>query len=170
MDREELANILDNLLAGQVFVIGPDDLGVLFPPGQTNGMLDDETGIAAGQFAQDHGCEFMFNNATQESSFVKRPGRWQQLIDNLCNDLRNEEPNAPGFRINIDRQIRQAAERAANAPLNFFGETENQRFNEFLDALRQFLTNYQAINGNEIWREALLSLDSPPVRVRVCRN
>ena len=66
------------------------------------------------------------------------PGRWHELIGNLCTDLGRERPGTEDFRINIDHKISEAEARATQSEAIPFGETPEQRKREFQEALREF--------------------------------
>jgi hypothetical protein len=65
-----LAQTLKDLSSGQTIDVDEDTLGMLFPPGEA-GIIDDESWIAAGNFASDYKCKFSFNEQTGRSTFSK---------------------------------------------------------------------------------------------------
>jgi len=77
------------------------------------------------------------NDQSSKSTFSKLPGRWHELIDNLCTSLGSEPPGFEGFRINIDHQMREAEARASHSEAIQVGETPEQREREFQEALLQ---------------------------------
>jgi Family of unknown function (DUF6455) len=116
--------------------------------------------------ARDHGCRFLFDGLSSKSTFVKLPGRWHELIDNLCTILGRETPGTEDFRINIDHEISEAEARASQSEAIPFGETPEQRKQEFQEALRKILRVSQDRNSSnkKVWTEALHLLDNPRVR------
>jgi hypothetical protein len=140
---------------------------MLFPPGEAAGVIDEMTQTAATRFARDHGCRFLFDGQSSKFTFLKLPGRWHELIDRLCTDLGRETPCTENFRINIDHEIREAEARASESEATPFGETPQQRTQEFQEALRQILHVCQDGNSSnrKVWTEALHLLDNPQFRV-----
>jgi hypothetical protein len=141
--------------------------GMLFPPGEAAGVIDERTRSAATRLARDHGCRFLFDGHSSRSTFLKLPGRWHALIDNLCTDLGREMPGTEDFRINIDHKISEAEARASDSEAIPFGETPKQRRREFQQALRKILREGQNRDSSnkKVWTEALHLLDNPRVRV-----
>ena len=92
MDREMMGQVLDDLNPGDSTEIDEATLGMLFPPGEAAGVIDERTRTAATRFARDHGCRFLFEGQSSKSTFLKLPGRWHELIGNLCTDLGRETP------------------------------------------------------------------------------
>jgi hypothetical protein len=86
-----MGQVLDDLIPGDSTEIDEATLGMLFPPGEA-GVIDERTRSAATRFARDHGCRFLFDGHSSRSTFLKLPGRWHALIDNLCTDLGREMP------------------------------------------------------------------------------
>ena len=167
MDREMMGQVLDDLIPGDSTEINEATLGMLFPPGEAAGMIDERTQTAAIRFARDHGCRFLFDGQLSKSTFLKLPGRWYELIDNLCTILGRETPGTEGFRINIDHEISEAEARASQSEAIRFGETPEQRKQEFQEALRKILRTGQDRDSSnkKVWTEALHLLDNPRVRV-----
>jgi hypothetical protein len=123
MDREIMGQVLDDLIPGDSTEIDEVTLGMLFPPGEAAGVIDERTRSAATRFARDHGCRFLFDGHSSRSTFLKLPGRWHALIDNLCTDLGREMPGTEDFQINIDHKISEAEARASDSEAIPFGET-----------------------------------------------
>lgn len=167
MDREMLGQVLGELIPGDSTEIDEATLGMLFPPGEAAGGIDETTRTAAVGFARDHGCRFLFDELSSMSTFLKLPGRWHELIDRLCTDLGKEMPGTENFRINIDHGISEAEARASKSEAIPFGETPEQRKREFQEALRKILRVGQDRDSSnkKIWTEALHLLDNPRVRV-----
>ena len=167
MDREIMGQVLDDLIPSDSTEIDKATLGMLFPPGEAAGVIDERTRSAATRFARDHGCRFLFDGQSSRSTFLKLPGRWYELIGNLCTDLGRETPGAEDFRINIDHKISEAEARASDSEAIPFGETPEQRKREFQEALRKILRVGQDRNSSnkKIWTEALHLLDNPRVHV-----
>ena len=167
MDREIMGQVLDDLIPGDSTEIDEITLGMLFPPGEAAGVIDERTRSAATRFARDHGCRFLFDGHSSRSTFLKLPGRWHALIDNLCTDLGREMPGTEDFRINIDHKISEAEARASDSEAIPFGETPKQRRREFQQALRKILREGQNRDSSnkKVWTEALHLLDNPRVRV-----
>jgi hypothetical protein len=80
------------LIPGDSTEIDEVTLGMLFPPGEAAGVIDQRTRTAATSFARDHGCGFLFDGQSSKSTFLKLPSRWHELIDNLCTNLGRETP------------------------------------------------------------------------------
>jgi hypothetical protein len=167
MDREMMGQVLDDLIPGDSTEIDEATLGMLFPPGEAAGVIDERTRTAATRFARDHGCRFLFEGQSSKSTFLKLPGRWHELIGNLCTDLGRETPGTEDFRINIDHKISEAGARASQSEAIQFGETPEQRKREFQEALRKILRVGQDRDSSnkKVWTEALHLLDNPRVRV-----
>ena len=167
MDREMIRRVLDGLIPGDSTEIDEATLGMLFPPGEAAGVIDERTRTAAIKFARDHCCRFLFDGQSSKSTFLKLPGRWHELIDRLCTDLGRETPGTENFRINIDHEISEAEARASKSEAIPFGETPEQRKREFQEALRKILRVGQDRNSSNkrVWTEALHLLDNPCVRV-----
>ena len=167
MDREMVGRQLNNLLPGDSMEIDKDTLGMLFTSSEAAGVIDPRTRSAATKFAQDHNCRFLFNDQSSKSTFLKLPGRWYELIENVCTDLGRETPGTESFRINIDHKISEAEARASQSEAIPIGETPEQRKQEFQEALRKILRVGQDRDSSkkEVWTEALHLLDSPRVRV-----
>jgi len=167
MDREMMGHVLAELIPGDSTEIDEATLGMLFPPGEAAGAIDQRTRTAATGFARDHGCRFLFDGQSSKSTFIKLPSRWHELIDRLCTDLGRETPGTENFRINIDREISEAEARASESEANPFGETPEQRKQEFQEALRKILHVCQDRNSSnkKVWTEALHLLDNPRLRV-----
>ena len=163
MDRDMVGRQLDDLPSGGSMDIDKDTLGMLFPPGETAGVIDPSTRSAAIKFAQDHNCRFLFNDQSSKSTFLKLPGRWYELIENVCTDLGRETPGTESFRINIDHKISEAEARASQSEAIPIGETPEQRKQEFQEALRKILHVGQDRDSSnkEVWTEALHLLDNP---------
>src|ERR1700751_882539 len=138
MDREIMGKALDNLIPGDSTEIDEATLGILFPPGEAAGGVDRRARSATTRFARDHGCRFLFDGQSSRSTFLKLPGRWHELIDNLCTDLGRERPGTEDFRINIDHKISEAEARASDSEAMPYGETP-ERKREFQEALRKIL-------------------------------
>ena len=94
MDREIMGQVLDDLIPSDSTEIDKATLGMLFAPGEAAGVIDERTRSAATRFARDHGCRFLFDGQSSRSTFLKLPGRWYELIGNLCTDLGRETPGA----------------------------------------------------------------------------
>jgi hypothetical protein len=167
MDREIMGRVLDDLIPGDSTEIDEVTLGMLFPPGEAAGVIDERTRSAATRFARDHGCRFLFDGHSSRSTFLKLPGRWHALIDNLCTDLGREMPGTEDFQINIDHKISEAEARASDSEAIPFGETPEQRKREFQEALRKILREGRDRDSSnkKVWTEALHLLDNPRVRV-----
>ena len=167
MDREMMGQVLDDLIPGDSTEIDEATLGMLFPPGEAAGVIDERTRTAATRFARDHGCRFLFDGQSPKSMFLKLPGRWHELIGNLCADLGRETPGTEDFRINIDHKITEAEARASDSEAIPFRETPEQRKREFQEALRKILRVGQDRNSSnkKVWTEALHVLDNPRVRI-----
>ena len=167
MDREIMGQALHDLIPGDSTEMDEATLGMLFPPGEAAGVIGPSTRSAAIKFAQDHNCRFLFNDQSSKSTFLKLPGRWHELIDNLCTDLGREMPGTEDFRINIDHKISEAEARASDSEAIPFGETPEQRKREFQEALRKILRVGQDRDSSnkKVWTEALHLLDNPRVRV-----
>jgi hypothetical protein len=169
MDREIMGKALDDLIPGDRTEIDEATLGMLFAPGEAAGagVIDERTRSAATRFARDHSCRFLFDGQSSRSTFLKLPGRWHELIGNLCTDLGRETPGTEDFGINIDHKISEAEARASDSEAIPFGETPEQRKREFREALRKILRVGQDRNSSnkKVWTEALHLLDNPRVRV-----
>jgi hypothetical protein len=167
MDREMMGRVLDELIPGDSTEIDEATFGMLFPPGEAAGVIDERTQTAAAGFARDHGCRFLFDELSSKSTFLTLPCRWHELIDRLCTDLGRETPGTENFRINIDHEICEAEARASKSEAIPFGETPEQRKREFQEALRKILRVGQDRDSSnkKIWTEALHLLDNPRVRV-----
>ncbi len=167
MDREMMGQVLDDLIPGDSTEIDEATLGMLFPPGEAAGVIDERTRTAAAKFAQDHGCGFSIDDQSSKSTFSKLPDRWHELIDNLCTDLGRETPGTEGFRINIDHKISEAEARASQSEAVPAGETPEQRKREFQGALRKMLrvARDRDSSNKDAWTEALHLLDNPRIRV-----
>ena len=163
MDREIMGQVLDDLIPGDSTAIDEATLGMLFPPGEAPGVIDERTRSAATRFARDHGCGFSFDGQSSKSTFLKLPGRWHELIGNLCTDLGRETPDAEDFRINIDHKISEAEARASDSDAIPFGETPEQRKREFQEALRKILRVAQDRNSSnkKVWTEQDSTLRLP---------
>jgi hypothetical protein len=59
MDREIMGRVLDDLILGDSTEIDEATLGMLLPPGEAAGVIDERTRSAATRFARDHGCGFL---------------------------------------------------------------------------------------------------------------
>ena len=92
MNWEMMGQVLDDLIPGDSTEIDEVTLGMLFPPGKAAGVIDERTRTAATRFARDHGCRFLFEGQSSRSTFLKLPGRWHELIGNLCTDLGGKCP------------------------------------------------------------------------------
>jgi hypothetical protein len=167
MDRDMAGRQLDDLPSGDSMDIDKDTLGMLFPPGETAGVIDPRTRSAATKFAQDHNCRFLFDDQSSKSTFLKLPGRWYELIENVCTDLGRETPGTESFRVNLDYKISEAEARASQSEAIPIGETPEQRKQEFQEALRKILHVGQDRDSSnkKVWTEALHLLDNPRVRV-----
>jgi hypothetical protein len=167
MDREIMGKALDALIAGDSTEIDEATLGMLFAPGKAAGVIDERTRSAATRFARDHGCRFLFDGQSSRSTFLKLPGRWHELIGNLCTDLGRETPGTEDFRINMYHKISEAEARASDSEAIPFGETPEQRKREFQEALRKVLREGQDRDSSNkrVWTEALHLLDNPRVHV-----
>ena len=166
MDREMIGQVLDELIPGDSTEIDEAMLGMLFPPGEAAGVIDERTRTAATRFARDHGCRFLFDGQSSKSTFLKLPGRWHELIDHLCTDLGRETPGTESFKINLDYKISEAEARASQSEAIPIGETPEQRKQEFQEALRKILHVGQDRDSSnkKVWTEALHLLDNPRVR------
>ena len=166
VDREMIGQVLDELIPGDSTEIDEAMLGMLFPPGEAAGVIDERTRTAATRFARDHGCRFLFDGQSSKSTFLKLPGRWHELIDHLCTDLGRETPGTESFKINLDYKISEAEARASQSEAIPIGETPEQRKQEFQEALRKILHVGQDRNSSnkKVWTEALHLLDNPRVR------
>ena len=167
MNREIMGQVLDDLILGDSTEIDEATLGMLFPPSEAARVIDERTRSAATRFARDHGCRFLFDGQSPKSTFLKLPGRWHELIGNLCTDLGRETPGTADFRINIDHKISEAEARASDSEAIPFGETPEQRKREFQEALRKILRMCRDRNSSnqKVWTEALHLLDNPRVHV-----
>jgi hypothetical protein len=56
MDREMMGQVLAELIPGDSTEIDEVTLGMLFPPGEAAGVIDQRTRTAATRFAREHGC------------------------------------------------------------------------------------------------------------------
>jgi hypothetical protein len=139
MDREMIRQVLDGPIPGDSTEIDEATLGMLFPPGEAAGVIDERTRTAAIRFARDHCCRFLFDGQSSKSTFLKLPGRWHELIDRLRTDLGRETPGTENFRINIDHEISEAEARASKSEAIPLDETPEQRKREFQEALRKLL-------------------------------
>ena len=166
MDRDMVGRQLDDLPSGDSMDIDKDTLGMLFPPAETAGVIDPRTRSAAAKFARDHNCRFLFNDQSSKSTFLKLPGRWYELIENVCTDLGRETPGTESFKINLDYKISEAEARASQSEAIPIGETPEQRKQEFQEALRKILHVGQDRDSSnkKVWTEALHLLDNPRVR------
>ena len=167
MDREMMGQVLAELNPGDSTEMDEATLGMLFPPGEAAGVIDQRTRTEATRFARDHGCQFLFDGQSSKSTFLKLPGRWHELIDRLCTDLGRETPGTENFQINIDHEISEAEARASESEAIPFGETPEQRKREFQEALRKIIHVCQDRNSSnkKVWNEALHFLDNPRFRV-----
>jgi hypothetical protein len=167
VNREIMGQVLDDLILGDSTEIDEATLGMLFPPGEAARVINERTRSAATRFARGHGCRFLFDGQSSKSTFLKLPGRWHELIGNLCTDLGRETPGTEDFRINIDHKISEAEARASDSEAIPFGETPEQRKRVFQEALRKILRVSQDRNSSnkKVWTEALHLLDNPRVRV-----
>ncbi|MFY9839825.1 MAG: hypothetical protein WAK55_25820 [Xanthobacteraceae bacterium] len=167
MNREIMGQVLDDLFLGDRTEIDEATLGMLFPPGEAAGVIDERTRSAATRFAQDHGCRFLFDGQSSKSTFLELPDRRHELIGNLCTDLGRETSGAEDFRIKIDHKISEAEARASDSEAIPLGETPEQRKREFQEALRKILRVCQDRNSSnqKVWTEALHLLDNPRVHV-----
>jgi hypothetical protein len=166
MDLDMVGRQLDDLPSGDSMEIDKDTLGMLFPPGATMGVIDTKARSCATKFAQGHNCRFLFNDRSSKSTFLKLPGRWYELIENVCTDLGRERPGTESFRINLDHKISEAEARASQSEAIPIGETPEQRKQEFQEALRKILHVGQDRDSSnkKVWTEALHLLDNPHVR------
>ena len=114
-----------------------------------------------------HRGRFLFDDQSSKFAFSKLPGRWHQLIDNLCINLGKETPGTRGFRINMDRTMREAEARASQSAAIPADETPEQRKRTFQEALHEVLRVCQdrGSSNKNVWAEALHLLDNPWVRV-----
>jgi hypothetical protein len=91
--------------------------------------------------------------------------RWQEVIDDLIQDLRVED-RPEMSRTSIDDKIWEREEIAAHAELARRDEKPEDRRQEFLaeltDVLRQRLIQ---VRSNRPWQEALKLLENPALRV-----
>jgi hypothetical protein len=87
MDREIMGQVLDDLIPADSTEIDEVTLGMLFPPGEVAGVIDERTRSAATRFARDHGCRFLFDGHSSRSTFLKLPGRWHGTTASLCQIL-----------------------------------------------------------------------------------
>jgi len=163
MDRDMVGRQLDDLLPGDSMEIDNDTLGMLFTPSEAAGVIDPMMRSAATKFAQDHNCRFLFHERSSKSTFLKLPGRWYELIENVCTDLGRETSSTESFRINIDHKISEAEARASQSEAIPIGETPEQRKQEFQEALRKILHVGQDrdYSKKKVWTEALHLLDNP---------
>ena len=69
MDREMMGQVLDDLIPSGSTEIDEVTLGMLFPPGEATGVIDERTRTAATRFARDHGCRFLFDGHSSRSTF-----------------------------------------------------------------------------------------------------
>jgi hypothetical protein len=109
---------------------------MLFPPGEAAGVIDERTRTAATRFAPDHGCRFLFDGQSSRFTFLKLPGRWHELIGNLCTDLGRETPGTEDFRINIDHKIGEAEARASGSDRSSVSENFRRRCAKFYARVR----------------------------------
>jgi hypothetical protein len=167
MDLEIVGKALGDLIPGDSTEINEATLGLLFACRGAAGVIDERTRSAATRFARDHGCQFLFDGQSSRSTFLKLPGRWHELIGNLCTDLGRETPGTEDFQINIDHKISEAEARASDSEAMPIEETPEQRKREFQEALRKILRVGQDRNSSnkKVWTEALHLLDNPRVRV-----
>jgi hypothetical protein len=161
-----MGQVLYDLILGDSTEIDEATLGMLFPPGEAVGMIDERTQSAATRFARDHSCRLLFDRQSSRFRFSKLPGRCHELIGNLCTDLGRETPGTEDFRINIDHKISEAEARASDSECIPFGETPEQRKREFQEALRKILRVAQDRNSSnkKVWTEALHALDNTRVQ------
>ena len=73
MDREIMGQVLDDLIPGDSTEIDEATLGMLFPPGEAAGVIDERTRSAATKFARDHGCRFLFEGQSSRTPRIFAP-------------------------------------------------------------------------------------------------
>ena len=166
VDREMMGQVLDELIPGDSTEIDEAMLGMLFPPGEAAGVIDERTRTAATKFARDHGCRFLFDGQSSKSTFLKLPGRWHELIDIFARTWVGKRPAPKASEINLDYKISEAEARASQSEAIPIGETPEQRKQEFQEALRKILHVGQDRDSSnkKVWTEALHLLDNPRVR------
>jgi hypothetical protein len=113
MDREMMGQVLDDLIPGDSTEIDEATLGMLFPPGEAAGVIDERTRTVATRFARDHDCQFLFDGQSSKSTFLKLPGRWHELIDNLCTILGKLK------RVHRNQKLSQLAKHRSSVSKNF---------------------------------------------------
>jgi hypothetical protein len=96
--------------------------------------------------------------------------RWGFLIDDLLAGIATEHPEADGFRISIDRRVRDAEDIAESAEAKSWDETPAQRRQEFLTELLTVLQvrRNKAVASdasNKSCQEALKLLTTPGIRI-----
>jgi hypothetical protein len=69
MDREMMGQVLAELIPGDSAEIDEATLGMLFPPGEAEGVIDQRTRTEVTGFARDHGCRFLFDGQSSKSTF-----------------------------------------------------------------------------------------------------
>jgi len=73
MDREMMGQVLDDLIPGDSTEIDEVTLGMLFPPGEAAGVIDERTRSAATRFARDHGWNQRQTDVQLPSAMVLNP-------------------------------------------------------------------------------------------------
>lgn len=79
MNREIMGQVLDDLILGDSTEIDEATLGMLFPPGEAAGKIDERTRSAATRFARDHGWPIFIRRAVVEVYFFKTAGSMARI-------------------------------------------------------------------------------------------
>jgi hypothetical protein len=123
--------MLDGLIPGDSTEIDEATLGMLFPPGEAAGVIDERTRTAAIRFARDHCCRFLFERQSSKSTFLKLPGRSHELIDRLCTTWAGKRPAPKTFkltsimrspklrRVHQNQRLSRSAKHRSSASENF---------------------------------------------------
>ena len=70
MDREMMGQVLAELNPGDSTDMDEAMLGMLFPPGEAAGVIDQRTRTEATRFARDHRCQFLLDGQSSKSTFL----------------------------------------------------------------------------------------------------
>ncbi len=70
MDRDDLSTLLTQSAAGEEVEIDEDSFRSIFGHGEH--ALDGRAERDAGQFAEEHNCDFIFDPASRQCRFIKR--------------------------------------------------------------------------------------------------
>ena len=92
--------------------------------------------------------------------------RWQAMFDRLVDSLGSPVIDPDHLRIGIDDELWRFEQEARSAEAIDVLETPEQRVSEFQDELRKKLGELSNTDlENKVWREALMLLDNPRLRV-----